>query len=1239
MLQTVDSSGNVTKFDPSVVGPEARAPRSGKYWDALTGTDYYNTRTDVTNAPNPQIGVGPDDVLTVVGRQIARYPNPNAVGNALVTTPYAYLPTSKTFMDIWMGTTSLGAACPTAPRSNSTCVIDNASIRYDQMQGRFVVLFTVTDVPSHVSNFVLITSKFATFACPPGVTPANCPNTSDMFTNPIVPVVGGPNTGGVNQYWVMYIIPVNVLLPAPTTSTAGVPFCMGPIVGGNPLTAPAPLVQVLGGFIFGPITTGCTNYFPTGARFGLDNDNIILTAPVLDVSQEPNPTSINPGCVITAAAGCVPILPGGPYAGTRVVTVPKVVVYNGVALGGDPRNISGTGTGLVNLSDDSLTGTLTALLSVGVPGGTNPAATCNPVCAATSPVRGENPILPIFWEPDNLRGRALASFDAQVAPINAIGTGNPPLTVTATASIGGVVTPIDYLVGKLITDNFGAAPNVNSQSLFVQPIIFTCPTTALFAGSAGVPYCGLPSGPAGSGGQVAETAVLGVLSGSPAPPQPSGGTAGPANGVAGQQFPGVLHQIAFTSDPAPVGQGKNDLQSNLAQDGTPLPRIFVGDQRPQQVMFREGLLYSATAVRLWDATAQFPFGTSTVMYNVLKAPGPNCALQQFPAFTAGADACLNSMVGGSGTGNPYTPNGSRIEQTNEVLETYWYNGTNVPDPTGNVQGYGFYSPAFDSPANVVNGSSLPTSSGISPINLFPWLEKLFVGNTVGGPATINNTFATHFASFWDVRPGDDGYDTNLPYLDPVTGAIVTADARLCQPAVQALATITTGNRILSGIASIPAGQTVGALPLAVGMPLAGTGIPVGATIAAICVNACTATTTLPAAPANSIIINPAGGATATIARTTVTFTAPPPGGAPGGGCALVPFGFRGGASTDPNDGSLWVFGAFAKPRLSTTVGPGQFGTSVANYQLDFPATDPYGNSNAYFGDVPPTYQDPFRTSINIARNAGLFTQGFATATCPTSGVPNPPIVPPPAGTGTGGTVAGAAQVCTNFQPMDQVSRAEMAMWVIRAQMDDAQVINFLNATGGIPNIGGLGATSFADNPSIPQVAGCPATTAPPQTGTQFCSQQTIANYIEAMYRRGYTKGCSQTNDGRRNYCPADLVTRGQMSIFLIRAKMSNVYPTSLSGVPVALAAGPSQGFASTYGDAFGFFTPAQAYFTDCMPAACGTSAGAGANGPYIYIQKMRELRITNGTSGTTYSPDNILTRQEIATFVVRAFLM
>jgi hypothetical protein len=36
---------------------------------------------------------------------------------------------------------------------------------------------------------------------------------------------------------------------------------------------------------------------------------------------------------------------------------------------------------------------------------------------------------------------------------------------------------------------------------------------------------------------------------------------------------------------------------------------------------------------------------------------------------------------------------------------------------------------------------------------------------------------------------------------------------------------------------------------------------------------------------------------------------------------------------------------------------------------------------------------------------------------------------------------------------------------------------------------------------------------------------------------------------------------------------------------------------------------------------------------------MRELEITKGTSATTFSPGNNVTRKEIATFVVRAFFL
>ena len=448
----------------------------------MASTDYYNQPPNIAAPPNPQIAVGPDDVLTIVNRTIARYPNPNAAGNAPVANPYNNPPTSKAWLDTWMGIANLALVCPTVPRSNSTCVIDNASIRYDQMQGRFVVLFTATDVPSHISNFVLVISRYATFDCsvtgnpPPATQP--CPNTSDLFTPPIVPIVGGPNTGGVNTYWTMSLIPVNVVLAAGATS--------------RPARSSArrwyshqrPRCDCWRVFRRTDLV-GCTNYFPTGARIGLDNDNIILTAPVLDVSQEVGPTALNPTCTNTATLGCGPVLPGGPFAGTRVVTVPKVVVYNGVALGGNPTNIGSTGTGLVNLSDDTLTGTLTGQANTAL--SPSPAETCTP--------QPGDPIPCVFWEPDNLRGRALASFTAQVGPTGSL--------------VAGVLTPIDYLVGRPITNTLGGFDNY--PGIWVQPIIFTCPTGAIFPAPAGVTFCGIASGAANpGGGQVAETAVLGV---------------------------------------------------------------------------------------------------------------------------------------------------------------------------------------------------------------------------------------------------------------------------------------------------------------------------------------------------------------------------------------------------------------------------------------------------------------------------------------------------------------------------------------------------------------------------------------------------------------------------------------------------------------------------------------------------------------------------------------------------------
>jgi len=784
--------------------------------------------------------------------------------------------------------------------------------------------------------------------------------------------------------------------------------------------------------------------------------------------------------------------------------------------------------------------------------------------------------------------------------------------------------------------------------------------------------------------------------------------------------------------------------------------------------------------------------------------------------------CGGFSITGGNLGNPAL-----------ALETEWFNGLNVPDPGGNINGFGFYQPMFESPADVVfNGP-------VSPINLLPVFDKLFVGMTTGGTSNVAQTFSKNFPSLWDFRPGDDAFDTTEPYLDPYTGLVtgtvpcgtnvtvqvlsksgntitvsdptglgtgmfltgtqstivsivgnvVTLSAAFSgttfptsatfsriQPIVGTTATlITPGSAVItvSSAANLAIGQILnsssitGSTPagnvstkafttaantafpvssttnvglaegviggqtgsiatttttgsftitvpntsqVAVTETVTGTGIAAGTVVNAIAVNPdatlqitlnnaetangatsvkfdstpCFAGGTLvvPPSPQNIAVVTvnnaptctsfvgvnpittqpisngipvtfifnlaagagsgpvfPAGTSIVNIVGTTITLSSPANAPLPGQAaaqtttnvplnfltlgsaaqttCPMIPFSSRGGASTDPNDGSLWLFGEFAKNRLSTIPGPGQWGTSVANYPLSFPAVDPYNNDNTFFQDVQPG--NIYFTWIQIAKNLGIAVpSALGPCTINNGGTP---IQQPPA-PGTTPISSPSQLTCPLFNPSATITRAEMAYWVVKAQMDEAQVSAYLCATGGDPSgtpcpggiPGGITSSSFADVVGV--------VTNPFLAGTVTTNQ--LIRYIEVMYRRGYTKGCQSTDDPLRKFCPNDLLTRGQMSVFLIRAKMNNVFPTTLSGTPLS----------SPYGDNFGLFQQNTPYFSDVT---------TGATDPfkdyYIFIQKMRELRITNGTGGSTFSPGNNITRQEIATFIVRAFFL
>jgi hypothetical protein len=298
---------------------------------------------------------------------------------------------------------------------------------------------------------------------------------------------------------------------------------------------------------------------------------------------------------------------------------------------------------------------------------------------------------------------------------------------------------------------------------------------------------------------------------------------------------------------------------------------------------------------------------------------------------------------------------------------------------------------------------------------------------------------------------------------------------------------------------------------------------------------------------------------------------------------MIPFPIRGGGATDPNNLGLWAYGAYAKGRLASLPGFGQWGTYVAHYPLTFPLRDPYNNTVSSYSDVLPGH--PFFTYIQIAKQTEIDPGSRTAAT---------------------------------FNPDGTVLRRDMAKWVVRSQMNETAVTNYLNSTGGI-------FCSFAD-------VQCPGSTGGTVTDTTGTSEW---RYIELMYRRGYTKGCNATTDAQRRFCPADQLSRGQMSAFIIRAKMNSVFPTVTSGAASAscLPTGTVVSGVTQVGDQFGLYAGCNPYFSD-VP---------NNHVFFAFIQKMRELRISNGTTHSTetalgtYGPDLPLTRGQLMTFLVRAF--
>jgi len=103
-----------------------------------------------------------------------------------------------------------------------------------------------------------------------------------------------------------------------------------------------------------------------------------------------------------------------------------------------------------------------------------------------------------------------------------------------------------------------------------------------------------------------------------------------------------------------------------------------------------------------------------------------------------------------------------------------------------------------------------------------------------------------------------------------------------------------------------------------------------------------------------------------------------------------------------------------------------------------------------------------------------------------------------------------------------------------------------------------------------------------------------ASYIEKLADDGITSGC-----GNNNYCPDTVVTRDQMAVFLLRAKYGSAYSPP----------------------------PATGVFAD-VPLG---------HWAVHWIEQLAAEGITAGCGGGNYCPDEEVTRDQMAVFLVRTF--
>lgn len=186
---------------------------------------------------------------------------------------------------------------------------------------------------------------------------------------------------------------------------------------------------------------------------------------------------------------------------------------------------------------------------------------------------------------------------------------------------------------------------------------------------------------------------------------------------------------------------------------------------------------------------------------------------------------------------------------------------------------------------------------------------------------------------------------------------------------------------------------------------------------------------------------------------------------------------------------------------------------------------------------------------------------------------------------------------------------------------------------------------------------------PEDTFTDVAYNHWASYYIETLYRNSITSGCATSP---LQYCPNKNVTRAELAVFLLRGMHGSSYTPPAVGTSTGFSDVPTSHWAAVWikqlavegvtgGCGGGKFCPNNyvtraemavfllrgAHGSSYAPPAVGSSTGFSdvptTHWAAAWIKQLAAEGVTSGCGGGKYCPNSLVTRAEMAVFIVKVF--